>query len=418
MRARHGGGFVSGGWIGADLGAVFPRNLSVAMGECLRAPEPPWVKAWAAGRRGGGVEGLRGVGDVGGLTRRNIMKQRMRAAALAALAWVALSSVAAAGPRDSGTFSNLPSDGWGACGTGGATPQIPITGTYKVHALVVSGQLTRATPGTCESEATLRVIDVSTGTQLLTIAPFSTCSDQVSSVSAYIAKLPRPIEVNPGTQLYIVPSETFNDSDGSVDAMWDTLTVTLDDGPPPWTEVTDLGALREPSMSLLNQVVPASAVRWYRFTLPAPAADLGSFGTMFIDIDTEGSPAADMMLALFDTDGRLVAWDDDAGSYYTPQLTFGAAPPRPAVGDGLPYDNRSGTLESGMYYLAVAPYPMVVGPVCWEVNTSVTTPVLTRLNVHTNINFSPYCKGDFNKTGMTETQDIFDFLNAWFAGCP
>lgn len=28
------------------------------------------------------------------------------------------------------------------------------------------------------------------------------------------------------------------------------------------------------------------------------------------------------------------------------------------------------------------------------------------------------CKADFNKSGGVEVQDIFDFLNSWFAGCP
>jgi hypothetical protein len=31
---------------------------------------------------------------------------------------------------------------------------------------------------------------------------------------------------------------------------------------------------------------------------------------------------------------------------------------------------------------------------------------------------NPCCPVDFNNSGGTEIQDIFDFLAAWFAGCP
>jgi hypothetical protein len=30
----------------------------------------------------------------------------------------------------------------------------------------------------------------------------------------------------------------------------------------------------------------------------------------------------------------------------------------------------------------------------------------------------PTCRADFNLSGAPDVQDIFDFLNAWFAGCP
>jgi hypothetical protein len=34
------------------------------------------------------------------------------------------------------------------------------------------------------------------------------------------------------------------------------------------------------------------------------------------------------------------------------------------------------------------------------------------------IHITTKCKADFNESGSLEVQDIFDFLNAWFAGCP
>jgi hypothetical protein len=33
-------------------------------------------------------------------------------------------------------------------------------------------------------------------------------------------------------------------------------------------------------------------------------------------------------------------------------------------------------------------------------------------------NATPCCRGDFNQSGALEVQDIFDYLNAWFATFP
>ena len=35
-----------------------------------------------------------------------------------------------------------------------------------------------------------------------------------------------------------------------------------------------------------------------------------------------------------------------------------------------------------------------------------------------NVTVNPLCAADFNGNGALAVQDIFDFLNAWFAGCP
>ena len=34
------------------------------------------------------------------------------------------------------------------------------------------------------------------------------------------------------------------------------------------------------------------------------------------------------------------------------------------------------------------------------------------------IHMDERCPADFNKSGALEIADVFDFLNAWFAGCP
>lgn len=335
---------------------------------------------------------------------------------LAAVSALLVGAAAHATPRDAVTTTNLNTDTGGTCGGSVSSFVIPITGNYIVQSIVVSGQFTRVATGSCESEATLRIFDA-TSKQIIAIAPFGTCTG-TGTVSNMVVKLPTPIAVTNATNWSVVTSETYNDSNSAADGRWDTLTVTLDDGPPLWLFVSDCGPVRAPGFTLANQSISANTVHWYKITLPVPAQNLGIFGQWYLDIDTEGSPLADMELALYDADGRLVAFDDDSGSGNQARLTFGAGAARPAVGNGSPFDNSNGTLDAGTYYIALAPFDATFGPVGWKVSTDVNASTMGRLNVRTNINFSPFCKGDFNQDGNYNAQDILDFLNTWFSGCP
>jgi len=101
-------------------------------------------------------------------------------------------------------------------------------------------------------------------------------------------------------------------------------------------------------------IAPQDTVVWHRFTLDTPVYfSLGRF----LDIDTEGSDG-DPVFALFKQDGSFISYNDDDGTGSNAQLTYGigrrdaADPSDPA--DSAQYDGRSGELDAGTYYLALA----------------------------------------------------------------
>ena len=290
-----------------------------------------------------------------------------------------------------------------------------VNSNYPVKYLVLNGEWTKLSSATCESEAVVKVI-APNGNVVATVSPFSDCSGtETLTLSNYIVKLPQPVTNSQG-QWGFAFTETYDDA--GADARWNNISITLDDGPPSWLITQEVGSVRSPGFNLQGQSVSALSVRWYKMTLPIPAANLGFFGTTYLDIDTEGSPHADMELALYNEDGRLVATDDDDGSGNQAHLSFGASATRPPIGNSEPYNNSDGTLDAGTYYIAVTAYNAAFGPTGWAVSPAHTDPEGFSLNVRTNIDFSPFCRGDHNKQGGASLQDVFDFLSDWFAGCP
>ncbi|CAN5793673.1 hypothetical protein BH11PLA1_BH11PLA1_23440 [soil metagenome] len=122
-------------------------------------------------------------------------------------------------------------------------------------------------------------------------------------------------------------------------------------------------ALGNPSNVLSTSVTLAGApgvgdVKWVKFTVPAGGLSAGN--GRYLDIDTEGSTLTDPLIALFQSNGEFVsnggaaAYNDDGGSNFQSQLSFGGATsPRPAVANGLAYNGRNGLIAAGDYYLAV-----------------------------------------------------------------
>lgn len=103
--------------------------------------------------------------------------------------------------------------------------------------------------------------------------------------------------------------------------------------------------------------------KWYKVIL---SSDVSSANRTWLDIDTETSTIAGLAtsISLYSAvTGDPVASDNNDGSGSLSQLTFGVGGlgARAAVGDGLTYNGRDGSLVAGTYYLAVTPNPGAFG---------------------------------------------------------
>lgn len=151
---------------------------------------------------------------------------------------------------------------------------------------------------------------------------------------------------------------TFDDGPaGQRDVRINSIRIDLTDSLPLAPLGDDFGTIGTPGVLNFARNFPVGAVRWYIFSLGEATT-----GSKFVDIDTEsttgfgsGGFANDTVIALYSPYGELIASDDDDGSSRRSQLSFGpAAGTRPAVGDGVAYNGRDGSLEAGkIYYLAV-----------------------------------------------------------------
>lgn len=132
---------------------------------------------------------------------------------------------------------------------------------------------------------------------------------------------------------------------------------------------TDLGTITigTPVQVTGIAIGPAQIV-WYTITVP----NVG--GAIYLDIDSEGSLLAtsnDTEIGLYRADGTLVASDDDDGSGLLSQLSFGAGfPTRPAVGTGVAYDGRDGSLAAGQYYLSISGFNSTFNATNWNVTST------------------------------------------------
>jgi|GEM_PF-1025375 len=141
---------------------------------------------------------------------------------------------------------------------------------------------------------------------------------------------------------------------------------------------TNLGTLAN-GITVHDDSLNTAEVKWLKLTI---ASDVG--GTTFLDIDTEGSamtPTNDTELGLYDSNGNLVATDDDDGSGLLTALSFGAASPARPLTGGVAHNGRDGaTLTAGTYYLAYAGYNSVFNATAWDVTSPSTYSGPVRIN--------------------------------------
>ena len=133
---------------------------------------------------------------------------------------------------------------------------------------------------------------------------------------------------------------------------------------------TDLGTLAFTGAGVIHDnVITAREVNWLRFEI---AQNVDAGGTLYLDIDTNGS-TMDTHLGLFSADGTFLAIsDDDDGDGLESALSFGSTDPtgRDTNPTGAANNGRDGGLASGVYYLALNFFPATYGTPFVATNTS------------------------------------------------
>lgn len=179
--------------------------------------------------------------------------------------------------------------------------------------------------------------------------------------------------------------DSFDDGAGA-DSSWTNLNISINDYVPPTPPTsTNLGNVVDttadygtPDMLAQHQ---NGAVTWYSFTLNN-AINNGA-GT-WLDIDTEGSTLSDTEVGLYNSAGALVATDDDDGTGFLSEISFGQTAPTRTIGGAVGGNGRDGALTPGVYYLAVAGYNATFGPDFGVTSTSTATGTVN-VNIRTNV---------------------------------
>lgn len=312
--------------------------------------------------------------------------------------------VAQADIREQATFNMATSDGVVN------DRMVQFQGGYPVESLVFSGELVRLHADSRGYEALIQVVPPFFE-QGFTIQPVSmNIIENGASVSYVTYKLPQaiPAHQSGGTWTFRF-LESYDDP--GIDARWNFARFMLNDGVAP--AATNLGVLTDNPVQIQASIA-VGQVLWYRILL---TDDIAAPAT-YLDIDTEGSVTTttnDTEVALYDAEGRLVGMDDDDGSGRASQLTFGATGRSP-VGDGASYNGRDGSLKAGVYYVAVGVFNTQFFNGGWAANSVAEVSGVIRLNIRTNTG-GVECQADYNRSGAVNSQDFFDFLNDFFAGC-
>ena len=137
-----------------------------------------------------------------------------------------------------------------------------------------------------------------------------------------------------------------------------TFNVLGDLAVPPPAGVTNLGTLAACTPVLQNAVVPINGVTWYQFTVPNGTGFNGVFAVdnEALTIDTEGTiTPIDSVLALYDDRGNLIIVEDDDGTDFNSQMSFGIGRWN-GPGNGLQYDGRDLGLAAGSYIVGVTSF--------------------------------------------------------------
>jgi hypothetical protein len=337
-----------------------------------------------------------------------LMNKKILAVALLSLAGT---SAALAAPQESFNYvtlngGNLVGDALQG-GAGNSVVTATATGSYTVRSARLAGNVAAWGAGTYGSETRIRVTTANGG--FVTFGPFSPLNSTPGGPVSFDISLNITPQTAAGSWT-VETYETYND--GSVDATYDQVNLTLDDAALPVgapDTFTDLG-----DFTLVNRTVDQTInlaadneVRWFKLKLPS----VNGVGVGYIDIFTTNidptQPVAaneldDDDLALYSAvTAGLIAYDDLSGPGFFGQLSFGSGTPaRPATvisgqGAGATFTGVNGTLSEGFYYLALGQYNMAhptdVSNNWGSVTSSAAGGRLdTVLHIRTQLNNAPY----------------------------
>jgi hypothetical protein len=122
--------------------------------------------------------------------------------------------------------------------------------------------------------------------------------------------------------------------------------------------VVDLGTMTMPQfISSPTQTLAPASVVWYKVTIPDVSPGSGNW----LDIVGSGTISGgtftnDTYMAVFNSAGTLMAYDDDDGPDAGSALSFGATTPTRPDGNGVVHNGRDGSLAAGTYYVAIGGY--------------------------------------------------------------
>ena len=171
----------------------------------------------------------------------------------------------------------------------------------------------------------------------------------------------------------------------------------------------------------------------YQFTTCKNIDAADADATDWLDLDFDTSEGQDQVAFLFNSNGFLVAENDDgnaAGAYFKPQLSFGNAGPRTpsgAAAGAANFTGQNGALPAGTYYLVVAFF----GADTLATNDRFhVRPDAANDNLDLNVSLTTgLISGDCSPTGcddidfnnndvFPEDQDVIDFFEVLAGGTP
>ena len=169
-----------------------------------------------------------------------------------------------------------------------------------------------------------------------------------------------------------------------------------------------------------NGAVETGTMQWFTFT-PLFAADSQGYIDMFTSA-VSGSSINDTVIGLYNTDGVLLATDDDdgAGLGLFSAMSFGRALPlRPGAGDGasdaVAFNGRDGSLAANtMYYVVVCQYRARLQNGFFATTTGANAG-LVRLTIRGRT-AEVWCLADVNADSTVDGGDFIAFINSFATG--